>query len=134
MRLLKQASHPLSLSLSPEIIQAPVSQNAFLNSTVVFTCTGSAANSELHLIISWRVGGHLISSNDTSFNTTYDRLTPTTIRSDLTFTALDNYNNTSIICTVFELNIESNPPTHTSVDSMPTAFIRLQGIIIIVYC
>lgn len=109
-----------------EFISLPVSQNAFVNSTVTFTCTAAREMipnvTVAAFIISWRRNGDLLMPNVTM--PLREVVNETVIRSTITFVAEERFNNTWYTCTAIAAFISG---LHHEFESMPPGYLRLQG-------
>lgn len=106
---------------------SPLALNAFLNSTVSFTCSGRGSGpSLLFTTISWRVNGALVNTSEGFFHVAESNATKNSslAYSTLSFTASPEFNNTSVLCTVSTVGL--TPPSLEHADA-PLAHLKLQG-------
>ena len=106
----------------------PQSQNVVLGETATFTCIGNS--SAPFKFMSWRFNGSALNSDNfknMNFSMVSSNLSSTPLESNLSFTALSQYNNSIIQCTFFEFlgNMHDN-------DESELAYLRIQGKCIIV--
>ena len=97
--------------------------NAFLNSTVTFTCSGRGPNSSsIITTIDWRVNSAI--QQEDEFQVVSNSSGNGYAFSTLTFTAKQELNNSSILCTVFNVNITTG---NLKRNDSKLAYIRIQG-------
>ncbi|XP_019848803.1 PREDICTED: uncharacterized protein LOC109580254 isoform X2 [Amphimedon queenslandica] len=110
----------------PEVVMGPSLLNAFLNSTVNFTCSGRGPNSSSFITtIQWRVNSAIPPSDEfqvVQANTSEIGYAFST----LTFTAKQELNNSLILCTVFAVN---KLTYHIERIDSPLAYLRIQGLL-----
>ena len=105
---------------------SPLALNAFLNSTVSFTCSGRGSGpSLLFTTISWRVNGALVNTSEGIYHIEFNTTNNLSLAySTLSFTASPEFNNTSVLCTVSTVGL--TPPSLEHADA-PLAHLKLQG-------
>ena len=107
----------------------PQSQNVVLGETATFTCIGNS--SAVIKFMAWRFNGSTLSLDNftnMNFSMVSSNLSSAPLESNLSFTALSQYNNSNIQCTFFEffgVNAFDN-------DESELAYLRIQGKCIIV--
>lgn len=106
---------------------SPLALNAFLNSTVSFTCSGRGSGpSLLFTTISWRVNGAVVNTSEGFYHVEFNTTNKSLAYSTLSFTASPEFNNTSVLCTVS--TVGWTPPDYILEHAdAPLAHLKLQG-------
>lgn len=106
---------------------SPLALNAFLNSTVSFTCSGRGSGpSLLFTTISWRVNGAVVNTSEGIYHVESNATNKSLAYSTLSFTASPEFNNTSVLCTVSTVGWTSPDYILEHADA-PLAHLKLQG-------